>query len=128
MRAKRPDTGSQSNRLSKLISINQDLDIDQIVNNTNLIVSDIHKSVSSLAPEQSANQNEATAADSAEAKQTKKNRKRQLQKKKRAAALAAARGEPLAEMNTSKDTPSQTSVDKLTQSVSNLEISGARDR
>ncbi len=128
MRAKRPDTGNQSNRLSKLISINQDLDIDQIVNNTNLIVSDIHKSVSSLAPEQSANQNEATAADSAEAKQTKKNRKRQLQKKKRAAALAAARGEPLAEMNTSKDTPSQTSVDKLTQSVSNLEISGARDR
>lgn len=40
----RSDPNNENNRLSKLISINQEVDIDQIVNNTNLIVDDLNNS------------------------------------------------------------------------------------
>lgn len=129
MRIKRQDTNSTNNRLSKLISINQDLDIDQIVNNTNLIVNDIHKSTNNLTAEQQQQQqtNNIEAADSELTKQTKKNRKRQLQKKKRAAALAASRGETLPEDKT-MDTSKDHSLDKLSHSVSNMEITSSNPK
>lgn len=49
MRTKnKSDPNNENNRLSKLISINQDLDIDQIVNNTNLILNDLNNSTNAL--------------------------------------------------------------------------------
>ncbi len=90
----RNDPNNETNRLSKLISINQNLDIDQIVNNTNLIVDDLNKSRENVNKEnltattESASDNKQHEAAEAESKQTKKNRKRALQKKKKAALAA----------------------------------------
>ncbi len=87
-------TSAENKRLSKLMSIAQDINIDNIVNNTN-------------------NNNNNTESNSnntenLESKQAKKNKKRAAQKKKKQAALAAAAavasGNPLPDSNQTTNT------------------------
>ncbi len=117
----RSDPNNETNRLSKLISINQNLDIDQIVNNTNLIVDDLNKSKENVNKESTTAVAEATSennkeATDAESKQTKKNRKRALQKKKKAALAAGLTLDQIDKNN---------QVLSLTASMSNISINNS---